>query len=85
MHQAAELKLCVRTDPFPIKTGKQGSRSSPIEALVVEENPDLHPAFPFPLMRRQIGNAILKARNMTLYGRDSVNRQGGPELARFSR
>lgn len=72
MYQAAELKIYVLPDPLPVKTGKQGGRSSPIEALVVKEDPDLHSAFPFPLMSKPIGDAISKARNMT-FREDSVN------------
>ena len=59
VHQAAELKIHVVADPLPVETGKQRSRCSSIEALIVKEDPDFHSALPFPLVSRQI--AIVKS------------------------
>jgi len=66
MHETAKLETHIIADPLPVKTGKQRSRSSAIEAFIVKEDPDLHSALPFPLRN-------VKLRNMTFL-KDSVNR-----------
>jgi hypothetical protein len=56
------MKIHIIADTFPVKAGKQTGRRRPIKALIVIEDPDLHPA-PFQELKmiqgiRQIGACL---------------------------
>src|ERR1019366_10471106 len=51
MQQAGEYEVHIAADSFPVETGEQGRRGSPVKTLVVIEDPHSQIGFPYPFLR----------------------------------